>query len=127
MYHATTKEIEVSVEPFYLEDQSEPDKGHFVFAYHVRIENHGGQTVQLINRHWQITDGMGRTQEVRGPGVVGAQPVLRPGESFEYPSGAVLRTERGMMRGTYQMHLSDGSQFDAEIAPFALERPYSLN
>ena len=86
MYYATTQEIEVSVEPFYLEDQSDPEEGHFAFAYHVRIENHGIRTVQLINRRWQITDALGRIQEVRGPGVVGEQPVLEPGETFEYLS-----------------------------------------
>ena len=123
MYHATTKEIEVSVEPFYLEDQSEPDKGHFVFAYHVRIENHGGQTVQLINRHWQITDGMGRTQEVRGPGVVGEQPVLGPGEMFEYTSGCPLTTPSGIMAGTYEMEGPDGGRFDVEIPIFSLDSP----
>lgn len=98
-----------------------------MFAYRVMIKNESTEIVQLRSRHWIITNGYGETEEVKGPGVVGEEPVLRPGESFEYTSGAVLRTERGTMHGTYQMDLNDGSQFDAEIAPFALERPFSLN
>ena len=123
MYQATTQKIEVSVEPFYLEDQSEPDEGHFVFAYHVRIENQGGKTVQLINRYWQITDGIGRIQEVRGPGVVGEQPVLAPGEMFEYTSGCPLTTPSGIMAGTYEMEAAGGDRFDVEIPAFSLDSP----
>ena len=123
MYQATTQKIEVSVKPFYLEDQSEPDEGHFVFAYHVRIENQGGKTVQLINRYWQITDGIGRIQEVRGPGVVGEQPVLAPGEMFEYTSGCPLTTPSGIMAGTYEMEAAGGDRFDVEIPAFSLDSP----
>ena len=99
----------------------------FVFAYTITITNHGSESVQLRSRHWIITDGLGDVEEVKGPGVVGEQPVLSPGEGFRYTSGAVLPTERGTMRGTYQMHRADGAQFDATIAPFLLERPHSLN
>jgi len=123
MYYATTQKIEVSVEPFYLEDQSDPEEGHFVFAYRVKIENHGGRTVQLINRYWQITDGLGRIQEVRGPGVVGEQPVLEPGEMFEYTSGCPLTTPSGIMAGTYEMEFSDGDRFNVEIPIFSLDSP----
>src|SRR5690349_22802887 len=87
MYSETTRSIKVTVKPFYLEDQSSPGDNHYVWAYHVRIENHGGETVQLRRRHWRITDGLGRVQEVRGPGVVGEQPVLQPGGTYEYTSG----------------------------------------
>ena len=123
MYYATTQKIEVSVEPFYLEDQSDLEEGHFVFAYRVKIENHGGRTVQLINRYWQITDGLGRIQEVRGPGVVGEQPVLEPGEMFEYTSGCPLTTPSGIMAGTYEMEFSDGDRFNVEIPIFSLDSP----
>ena len=93
MYEMTTQLIQVIVEPIYLEEQSEPDENRFVWAYHIRIENHSSQTIQLLNRHWRITDALGRTQEVRGPGVVGEQPVLEPGETFEYSSGTPLSDE----------------------------------
>ena len=89
--------------------------------------NEGAEPAQLRTRHWVITDGNGKVEEVRGPGVVGQQPYLKPGEEFEYTSGCVLQTSRGEMRGTYQMHRPDGSGFDATIAPFALALPYSLN
>ena len=92
MYTAKTKEIRVSVEPAYLEEQSSPTDGHYVWAYHVKIDNEGAETVQLLTRHWKITDGIGRMQEVRGAGVVGEQPVLQPGETFEYTSGTPLPT-----------------------------------
>jgi len=124
---ADTKGVLVEVQSFYLKEQSHPAQRHFVFAYTITITNNGSEVVQLRTRHWIITDGIGDVEEVKGPGVVGEQPVLSPGESFQYTSGAVLPTERGTMRGTYQMHRADGAQFDAEIAPFLLERPYSLN
>jgi len=98
-----------------------------VFAYTVRVTNEGTVAAQLKSRHWIITHGNGREEEVRGPGVVGQQPVLRPGEHFEYTSGCVLETPRGAMRGTYQMHRQNGEVFDAEIAPFELAMPHSLN
>lgn len=123
MYQKQTRAIEITVKPFYLEEQSEPDDGHFVFAYHIRIRNNGRKTVQLLNRHWQITDGRGRTQEVRGPGVVGEQPVLQPGEAFEYTSGCPLNTSTGIMVGSYEMETPDGERFDVDIPAFSLDSP----
>jgi len=123
-YEAETNDIKVSVEPFYLEDQSSPGDSHFVWAYQVRIENKGGATVQLLNRHWQITDALGRSQEVKGPGVVGEQPVLNPGEHFEYTSGTPLPTPSGIMVGTYEMEAENGSHFDVQIPAFSLDSPH---
>ncbi|MGE0714492.1 MAG: Co2+/Mg2+ efflux protein ApaG [Alphaproteobacteria bacterium] len=124
MYSEITRAIRVTVKPFYLEDQSSPQENHYVWAYHVRIENTGEETVQLRTRHWRITDALGRLQEVRGPGVVGEQPVLRPGESFEYTSGTPLPTPSGIMVGTYQMETPEGGQFDVRIPPFSLDSPH---
>ena len=121
---ADTNGILVEVQSFYLEEQSHPAQRHFVFAYTITITNNGREVVQLRTRHWIISDGHGDVEEVKGPGVVGEQPVLSPGESFRYSSGAVLPTERGTMHGSYQMHRADGAMFDAEIAPFLLERPH---
>ena len=113
MYQQTTRSILVRVEPTYLDDQSAPSDAHFVWKYHVRIENLGKITVQLRNRYWRITDSLGRVQEVRGAGVVGEQPTLPPGRSFEYTSGCSLRTPRGTMEGTYQMVSDAGDRFEA--------------
>jgi ApaG protein len=124
---AETRGVVVEVESQYVPDQSHPAMRHFVFSYTITITNRGSEVVQLRSRHWIITDGLGDVEEVKGPGVVGEQPVLSPGEGFRYTSGAVLSTERGTMRGTYQLHRADGARFDATIAPFLLERPYSLN
>lgn len=124
MYSAMTRSIKVTVEPHFLEDQSSPVDDHFVWAYRVRIENQGGETVQLRRRHWRITDGMGRVQEVRGPGVVGEQPVLAPGQSFEYTSGTPLSTPSGIMVGTYQMETGNGEHFDVDIPAFSLDSPH---
>jgi ApaG protein len=124
MYSATTRSIKVTVEPQYLEDQSSPVDDHFVWAYRVRIENHGGETVRLRRRHWRITDGMGRVQEVRGPGVVGEQPVLAPGQAFEYTSGTPLSTPSGIMVGTYQMETGSGEHFEVDIPAFSLDSPH---
>src|SRR5215510_7997471 len=115
---ATTQGIKVTVSTAYVAAQSSPAAHRYFFAYTVRISNEGSETAQLKSRHWIITDGRGKVEEVRGPGVVGQQPVLRPGEHFEYTSGCVLETPRGSMRGTYQMHLPDGRMFDADIAQF---------
>jgi ApaG protein len=120
---ALTKGIRVSVESQYLADESSPAAEHYVFSYTVTIANEGAEIVQLRTRHWIITDGRGHVEEVKGPGVVGAQPTLKPGQAFRYTSGCVLKTPRGTMHGTYQMHRQDGSQFDAEIAPFLLIAP----
>lgn len=125
MYEATTDDIKVTVRPMFLEEQSEPDEDHYVWAYHVTIENFGRRTVQLLNRYWRITDANGGVQEVRGPGVVGEQPVLAPGERFEYASGAPLTTPSGMMMGAYEMEgADDGGRFDVAIPAFSLDSPH---
>jgi ApaG protein len=124
---ALTNGIRVTVSAVYVPEQSAPKAKRYVFAYTVKIANEGGRTAQLRSRHWVITDSAGTVEDVRGPGVVGQQPTLRPGEHFEYTSGCVLQTPRGEMRGTYQMHHTDGSWFDAAIAPFGLALPYTLN
>jgi len=124
MYERTTRGIRVAVQPSFLDDQSDPTEGQFLWAYTVTIENHGPETVQLMSRYWHITDGEGHVQEVRGPGVVGAQPVLAPGQSFQYTSGCPLPTASGYMTGRYQMRCASGEAFDAEIPPFILESPH---
>lgn len=124
---ASTYGVKVTVESRYVPEQSQPRASHYVFAYHIRIENQGTETVQLRSRHWYITDGLGEVREVEGEGVVGQKPVLAPGEGFDYTSGASLPTQRGTMKGTYRMVRTDGTWFDAEIAEFSLELPYSLN
>jgi len=124
MYEAITRGISVAVAPSFLADQSDPEKHRYVWAYHVTIRNHGDQTVQLHSRHWRITDASGRVQEVRGEGVVGEQPVLAPGQSFEYTSGAPLPTPTGFMGGSYQMRTHQGELFDAVIPTFSLDSPH---
>ncbi len=123
-YARTTRSITVTVEPFYLDDQSVPEENHFVWAYHVRIENHGEQTVQLLTRFWRITDSLGNVQEVRGDGVVGEQPILNPGESFEYTSGTPLPTPSGIMVGAYQMLAQSGERFEIDVPAFSLDSPH---
>jgi ApaG protein len=123
MYEATTRAIRVSVRPQYLPDQSDPADSQYVWAYHIRIENQGENTVQLRSRHWRITDGLGRLQEVRGPGVIGKTPMLRPGEVFEYTSGTPLSTSSGIMSGSYEMVSETGEKFDIEIPAFSLDTP----
>lgn len=125
MYNEVTREISVSVEPFYVEEQSEPAENRWVFGYRVIIENQGEAPVQLMSRHWRITDGIGRIIEVKGEGVVGEQPMLEPGERFEYTSGTPLATPSGIMTGTYQMLGEDGLWFDVEIPAFSLDAPGS--
>ncbi len=124
MYSEITRSIKVTVKPFYLEDHSSPSENHFEWAYQVRIENKGRETVQLRRRHWRITDGMGRQQEVRGPGVVGEEPVLAPGESFEYTSGTPLATPSGIMVGSYEMETRAGESFEVAIPAFSLDSPH---
>ena len=124
MYFEITRDIKVTVDPQYLEDHSSPEESHFVWAYNVRIENQGQETVQLCNRYWRITDSLGRIHEVRGAGVVGKQPVLRPGEVFEYSSGTPLSTPSGIMVGTYEMRTSNGQKFEVGIPAFSLDSPY---
>ena len=126
MYEKTTRAITIKVRPFYLDGQSSPDEEHYVWAYRVNIENGGEETVKLVNRHWRITDKLGRLQEVKGPGVVGEQPVLKPGESYEYTSGTPLPTPSGIMVGTYEMEDEKGERFDVEIPAFSLDSPYDL-
>lgn len=123
MYKSTTQGIEVSVEPFYIEDQSEPDKERWVFGYKVTIENTGPAPVQILTRHWQITDARGRRIEVRGEGVIGEQPRLEPGQSFQYTSGTPLSTPTGFMMGSYGMTREDGIEFDVTIPAFSLDIP----
>ena len=124
MYRRTTRSIEVTVKPMYLEDQSEPSSDHYVWAYWVRIENRGRETVQLRQGHLRSTDAIGRREEVHAEGVVGEQPTLRPGEAFEYTSGKPLTTPSGIMVGTYDMETAAGEHFVVDIPAFSLDSPY---
>ena len=124
---ALTRGVRVRVQSEYSPDQSAPSKNQWFFLYTVTISNEGADTVQLLTRHWIITDGTGHIEEVRGPGVVGKQPTLKPGESFEYTSGCPLSTPFGVMEGTYQMVTQDGERFDVKIAPFTLSEPYTVH
>ena len=124
MNSATTGGIIVSVETTYIEKDSDPDNQYFVWAYRIKIEKNSADTVQLMSRHWMITDALGRQQEVRGAGVVGEQPVLAPGASFSYSSGTPLQTPSGFMRGTYAMRADNGREFDIEIPAFSLDCPH---
>ncbi|QQS11437.1 MAG: Co2+/Mg2+ efflux protein ApaG [Rhodospirillales bacterium] len=123
MYTEETRSIRVTVRPTYLADQSDPDAGRWVWAYQVRIENVGEDTVQLVSRHWKITNARGKLEEVRGPGVIGKTPVIQPNESFEYTSGCPLDTPSGFMTGTYQMVSDGGDRFDIRIPTFSLDLP----
>ena len=124
MYRAVTRGIQVTVTPQYLADKSSPEQDRYFWAYTIEIKNLGDLTVQLKTRHWKITDGQGHVQEVRGPGVVGEQPTLKPGERFEYTSGVPLNTPTGLMAGTYQMVAENGERFDAEVPAFSLDSPH---
>lgn len=115
----------MTVRPSFLEDRSEPEARQFVWAYHIRIDNHSSETVQLISRHWRITDSLGNLHEVRGEGVVGEQPVLRPGETYEYASGTPLRTPSGIMVGSYQMVTESGKRLEVAVPAFSLDSPYA--
>ncbi len=119
--------IRVDVETRYIEDQSNPEQNYYVFAYTITIRNKGKQSAQLLTRHWVITDSNQKIQEVRGDGVVGEQPLLKPGEQFVYTSGTMLETEIGTMKGSYQMLADDGSHFDAAIDEFVLSTPRVLH
>jgi ApaG protein len=123
-YELETRRIRVAVKPAYLDDQSSPEDDRYVWSYTVTIENRGSEPVQLLSRTWNIVDGSGRMQEISGPGVVGAQPVIGPGESFQYTSGCPLETASGSMSGRYQMMSASGESFEAEIPAFLLESPY---
>jgi len=124
---AVTRGVRVQVESRYDPERSDPSRHQWFFLYTITIANEGAETVQLLTRHWIITDGAGKVEEVRGPGVVGKQPILKPGESFDYTSGCPLATAFGIMEGTYQMVTSDGELFDARIAPFTLSEPYTVH
>jgi ApaG protein len=124
VYEQVTRGVRVKVTPAFLDDQSDPDSGRFLWSYKVRIENSGSESVQLMSRYWHITDADGRIQEVRGAGVVGAQPVIEPGQVFEYTSGCPLPTASGAMAGRYQMRAASGEAFEAEIPAFLLESPH---
>jgi ApaG protein len=124
---AVTNNVRVEVESQYSPEHSQPFEERWMFQYSIRITNEGHETVQLLSRHWIITDATSHVEEVKGPGVVGEQPVLAPGESFEYSSWCPLKTSTGVMRGTYQMIGEGGDQFDIEIAPFALKARYTVH
>jgi ApaG protein len=123
---AVTRNIRVRVKAQYDPSRSSPQQNQWFFLYTINIKNEGQETVKLISRHWVITDGMGKEEEVLGPGVIGKQPTLEPGQSFEYTSGCPLTTPFGSMHGTYQMINQGDEQFDIEIAPFALTEPYTM-
>ena len=123
MYRAVTHGIQVTVTPRFVSERSSPSNGYFFWAYTIDIVNHGSDTVQLKTRHWRITDALGRLQEVKGPGVVGEEPTLRPGESFEYTSGVPLPTPSGFMEGTYGMVTMAGGRFAIDIPAFSLDSP----
>jgi ApaG protein len=125
MYTAVSNKIKITVRPKYLEEQSEPEEGRYFWAYTIEIANVGDRTVQLTHRHWRITDSNGRQEEVRGPGVVGEQPRLQPGEAFTYTSGCPLTTPSGIMVGTYRMVDEDGGAFEVAIPAFSLDSPHA--
>ena len=127
MYEQITRHIRIVVQPQFLENQSEPDAGKFVWAYTINLENLSGETVKLLTRHWIITDGLGRNQEVKGDGVIGEQPTLRPGDSFQYTSGCPLTTPSGVMSGSYGMIDERGQKFDVVIPAFSLDSPYDVH
>ena len=124
---AVTRGVRVHVESQYDAERSEPSRNQWFFLYTIRITNEGAEPVQLLTRHWLITDGTGKVEEIRGPGVVGKQPTLKTGEFFEYTSGCPLTTPFGVMEGTYQMVTEGGEEFDARIAPFTLSEPYTVH
>lgn len=127
MYAAVTRHIRVSVNPEFLEGQSKPEEDRYFWAYTITVENHGDDTVTLKSRYWKITDAFGRVQEVRGDGVVGEQPTLKPGEQFQYTSGCPLKTPNGMMVGRYQMISDKGEMFEIEVPAFSLDSPHDVH
>lgn len=126
MYEAVTRDIRISVTPQFLEDQSSPEESYFFWAYTIEIVNEGQEFVQLKSRHWQITDSRGMTENVRGAGVVGQTPVIRPGEKFSYTSGCPLVTPSGMMVGQYQMTSASGEIFEVAVPAFSLDSPFTV-
>ena len=123
MYRSVTRQIEVKVTPRFVPERSSPANGYYFWAYTINLANLGPETVQLKTRHWRITDASGKLQEVRGPGVVGEEPVLKPGETYEYTSGVPLQTSSGIMTGSYGMVAHGGESFDIEIPAFSLDLP----
>ncbi|AEG03086.1 Co2+/Mg2+ efflux protein ApaG [Sinorhizobium meliloti WSM1022] len=123
MYRALTRDIEVTVEPYYLEEQSDPDDSRYVWGYRIIIANHSGLAVRLMTRYWHITDENGQVDEVSGPGVIGEQPLLNPGDTYEYSSGCPLDTPSGVMFGHYSMEAEGGETFDVAIPAFSLDSP----
>lgn len=126
MYTRTTRNIKITAVPHYLAEQSDPHEQHYVWAYTIQLENMGKETVQLLNRHWQITDAAGVVQEVQGSGVIGEQPVLHPGDAYQYTSGAALKTTSGIMVGKYEMETAEGERFMVDIPPFSLDSPQQV-
>jgi len=124
MFTKTTNHIKVTAIPRFMQEHSEPGEDHYVWAYTIQLENMGANTVQLVNRYWNITDAQGLIQEVEGEGVVGEQPVLKPGEAFRYTSGTALSTPSGIMHGKYEMTTPEGSRFHIDIPAFSLDSPY---
>lgn len=124
MYEKITEEIKITVRPEFLDEHSDPKEQRFIWAYHIKIENNGKDTVQLLSRSWKITDSLGRVQEVTGSGVVGEKPIIRPGNSFEYTSGTPLKTPSGFMMGFYKMEKKNGASFNVNIPPFSLDSPH---
>jgi ApaG protein len=123
----TTKGIKVTAVPQFLDEQSEPSENRYVWAYTIQVENQGAETVKLLNRYWRITDELGRLREVRGPGVAGEHPVLKPGEAFRYTSGVPLTTPSGIMTGEYEMLLENGETMWVEVPAFSLESPFATS
>ena len=126
IYSKTTEDIEITVQPVYLEDQSVPDERHYVWAYHVRIKNNRSDVIQLRSRYWKITDSLGFSQEVQGEGVVGEQPLINASETFEYSSGTPLNTPSGIMMGHYTMKNDAGIYINVEIPAFSLDSPHDI-
>jgi ApaG protein len=127
MFQKTTRQITITAHPQFMAEHSEPDDSHYVWAYTIQLENKGNGPVQLLSRHWKITDSQGLTQEVRGPGVIGEQPVLKPGEAFRYTSGTALGTASGVMLGEYEMVTPEGEHFEVEVPAFSLDSPYQIS
>lgn len=126
MFSKTTRQITITATPQFLAEHSEPGDNHYVWSYTIQLENNGDETVQLLNRHWKITDAKGLTQEVRGAGVIGEQPILKPGEAFKYTSGTALGTASGVMLGEYEMITPTGEHFEVEVPAFSLDSPYHV-
>ncbi|MFZ4542168.1 MAG: Co2+/Mg2+ efflux protein ApaG [Rickettsiales bacterium] len=126
MFTKTTRHIKVTASPNFLAEHSEPTDSHYVWSYTIQLENYGDTQVQLMNRHWVITDAQGLTQEVRGEGVIGKRPVLKPGETFRYTSGTALAAPSGVMLGEYEMLTPDGERFEVEVPAFSLDSPFQM-